>query len=143
MGEDRAAGWELGAVLEQRPAERRHPVPGVDEDRHPALARHCVDGANTRLGDLEALGARVQLDAARARIQAALGLAQRVVARIDPTERDELASRSCRLGQYRSFAAEYPFGSASGKTTPRPRTRLSPAVSSSMLREEPSGSWPP
>src|SRR3954447_15200788 len=43
----------------------------------------------------------------------------------------------------RSFAAEYPFGSASGKTTPRPPTRLSPAVSSSMLREEPSGSWPP
>ena len=61
----------------------------MDEDRHARVAGDREDRARRRDAELERLRARVELDAARAAGEAALGLADRVLGRVQAAVRDE------------------------------------------------------
>ena len=61
----------------------------MDEHGHAPLVRDGDDLAHARLVHRELLRARVQLDAHRARVQAAARLGRRDLARVEPAERDE------------------------------------------------------
>ena len=89
MGEDQLGARELAAEAHGVLAERRDAAPRVDQHRHAALVRERDEVAHGGLGEVEALRARVQLDAARAGVQAAGGLGHRAVARVDAAEGDE------------------------------------------------------
>ena len=72
--------------------ERRDAAAGVDEHRDAALVGERHDVAHGRLGQREALGPRVQLDALGAGVEAAARLGQRVGARVEAAEGDEPAA---------------------------------------------------
>ena len=89
--EDELRARELRRELEHVRAERRDPAARVDEDRQPPLVRLGDDVAHGRLVEPELLRARVELDPARTRRDAAADLGDGVVARVDPAERDQPA----------------------------------------------------
>ena len=59
----------------------RQPAAGVDQHGEAALAGEREDVLEARVVDPEGLGARMQLDAAGAEVDAALGLGQRILGR--------------------------------------------------------------
>ncbi len=69
-------------------ADRGHAAPGVDQDRDAVLRRHPEDRVEAVVVELEGLGARVQLDAARAGRERALGLGGGVAVEAEPAEGD-------------------------------------------------------
>src|SRR5207248_4239205 len=75
VGEDDPRVREPLAEVERVAPERGDSAPGVNDHRHPALVRYGEDRLGIWLLEAEVLGARVKLDAARARIEAALRLA--------------------------------------------------------------------
>ena len=89
MGEDqrrvRVALGEPHGVL----AQRRDPAAGVDQHGHAALVGERDQLGDRRLVHAELLGARVQLDPARAGVERAPRLGQRAVVRAHAAERDE------------------------------------------------------
>ena len=91
----RASGNSLESSTVSRPSAGIAAA-GVDQDRHAPLVRDRDDLAHARLGHRELLGARVQLDADRARVQAAARLGRRMVARVEPAERHQPAVRGGR-----------------------------------------------
>ncbi len=96
MGEDQA-GVGIGVGEPDRvAAERRYAAAGVDEDRHAALGGEGEQRLDAGDAEREALGARVQLDADGAGVEAALRLGARVVPigdGVDPAEGPEAAAR--------------------------------------------------
>ena len=69
--------------------DRRQPAPAVDQDRHPVLGRDREHGSEALVVEQEALGPRVQLDAARAAVEAAPRLLDRPLGEVEPHERDQ------------------------------------------------------
>ena len=74
--------------------DRRQPSPAVDQDRHPPLRGEREDRAEALVLEEEALRARVQLDPAGAGIEAPLRLLDRVLAEVEPDERDQPSLRA-------------------------------------------------
>ena len=70
------------------------PRPGVDEDRQAPLVGEGEELLDRRLLEGEPLRTRMQLDAAGAEVEAALGLGDGVGSRIDAAEGDERVRRS-------------------------------------------------
>ena len=71
----------------------------MDQDRHAALGRELEHRREPLVGQLELLCARVQLDSACARVEAARGLGDRILGQVEPDERDEAPVRALREGQ--------------------------------------------
>ena len=98
MSQDQAGVWEVLGQLDGVQAERRNPPAGVDQDRERALVGERDQWLDARVIERELLGAGVELDPARAVVEAPLGLRQRVLVRVDAAERDEQSVRLlCRL----------------------------------------------
>ena len=98
MGQDQPRVRVAAGQLEGVAAERRDAAPGVHEDRQPPLVGQREQPLDLRMVEREPLGARVQLDPARAAREAALGLGDRIGVRVDAAERHEPAVRGLRLG---------------------------------------------
>ena len=92
MGEDQPGARELSREPDAVAAERRDAAAGVDQHARPALVGERHELAHRRLAEHEALGARVQLDAAGARVQAPPRLGERVRVGVDAAERHEPAA---------------------------------------------------
>ena len=89
MGEDqRRARMALREAHGELP-ERGDPAAGVDQHGHVALVRERDELGHDGLVHAEALGARVELDAARAGVERAGRLGERVVVGRDAAVRDE------------------------------------------------------
>ena len=89
MGEDEL---RLGVVLDESPqviGDRRQTAAGVDQDRHAPLCGQPEHRVEPALAEVELLRPGVQLDAARAPVEAALGLGDRLRGEVEPAERDE------------------------------------------------------
>ena len=69
--------------------DRRQSAPAVDEDRDAPLGRDREDGSQSLVVEHEALCPRVELDPARAEVEAALGLLDRALRQVEPDERDQ------------------------------------------------------
>ena len=90
MGEDQPRVREVAGELDSVQPERRDPAAGVDQDRQRALVGERDDLADDRVIKREVLGARVELDPARPRVERSPGLGDgAVVVRVDPAERNE------------------------------------------------------
>ncbi len=76
--------------------DRRQAAAGVDEDRDAALGREREDGREPLVVEQELLGARMELDPARAEVEAAARLLDRPLVEREPHERDEAAVRARR-----------------------------------------------
>jgi hypothetical protein len=85
------------ADLDGVAAERRDPAAGVAEDRDAVLVGEREHVGERRVIEVEALGARMQLDPARARLEAAPGLGEGIVLRVEPAERKQPAVARGRL----------------------------------------------
>ena len=82
----------LGVALDERREpgrDRRQPAAAVDQDRHAPLGRELEHRPEPLVGRVEALRARVQLDPARAGVEAARRLLDRRLVQVEPDERDE------------------------------------------------------
>ena len=79
--------------------DRRKAAAAVDEDRHAAVGGEPEDGREPLVVQVELLGARVEFDAARARIEAARGLADRILVQVEPHERNEPSVGARREGE--------------------------------------------
>ena len=71
----------------------------MNQDRHVAVGRELEDRRKPLVVQVELLGARVELDAACARIEAACRLADRILVQIEAHERDEPAVGECCKGE--------------------------------------------
>ena len=69
--------------------DRRQAATAVDEDRNLPLGRQREHGCQSLVVEQEALGARVELDAARAEVEAPLRLRDRILPQVEPDERDQ------------------------------------------------------
>ena len=79
--------------------DRRQPAAAVDQDRDAALLCELEHRREPVVGRVEPLRARMQLDPARARVEAALGLLDRRLVQVEPHERDQAALRALREGE--------------------------------------------
>ena len=69
--------------------DRRQAAAAVDQDRDPALGRELEDGASRSSFSVELLRPRMQLDPARAGVEAACRLPDRLLVQVEAHERDE------------------------------------------------------
>ena len=88
----RRASGELVASSSECAAERRDPAAGVDQDRQPPLVCDRDQVADRGVVEREPLGARVELDPARAGVERPLGLGDGAVVRVRRGSRDENAA---------------------------------------------------
>ena len=72
--------------------DRRQAAAAVDQDRHAPLGGDLEDGREPLVGGGELLRARVQLDAARAGVEAAARLLDRRLVQVEADERDQPAA---------------------------------------------------
>ena len=90
-------------VLVDEPREvvgdRRQPAAAVDQDRHAPLGGEREDGCQPLVVQQEALRARVELDPARAEVEAALGLLDRALGQVEADERDQPSLGALRVLQ--------------------------------------------
>ena len=97
----------LGIAVDD-PAEvirdRRQSAAAVDQHRHAALGRELEDRGQPFVVEEELLRARMQLDASRAEVEAALRFADRVLGQVEPNERNQPPLRSRREVE-RAFVA--------------------------------------
>ena len=100
MGQDQAHPGIARAGLERVPAERRDAAAGVAEHRQALRIREREHPFERRMVEREALGAGVELDPARARRQATLGLGEWVLRRVEPGEGHQQRSRRLGLGEH-------------------------------------------
>jgi hypothetical protein len=99
MREDDLRGGELLREGEGVLAEGRNAATGVDQHRNPALVRNREDAPYGRFVEREAVGAGMELDPTRAVVETTLGFAHRIVAGVEPAERDEPAVGRGGLGE--------------------------------------------
>ena len=91
-----------GVALDERcevVADRRQPAAAVDQDRHLALDREREDGVEPLVADGELLGAGMELDPARAEVEAAPGLLDRALCEVEAHERDDPVGVLGRVGE--------------------------------------------
>ena len=69
--------------------DRRQPTAAVDQNRDRALRRQLEDGREPLVVQQEALGTRVELDSARACVEAARCFLDRRLGEVEPDERDQ------------------------------------------------------
>ena len=79
---------------EQVVGDRRQAAPAVDEDRHPALRSEREHRRQPLVVEQELLGARMELDAAGAEVEAAGRLLDRLLVEREPDEGDHAAARA-------------------------------------------------
>ena len=92
----------LGVALHQRREpgrDRRQAAAAVDQDRHAPLGGEREHRAQPLVGRAEALGPRVELDPARAGVEAADGLLERRLVQVEADERDQAAVRAGGEGE--------------------------------------------
>ena len=89
VGEDQRGVRVALRELHGQLAEGRDAAPGVDQHRHSPLAGQRDELGHRRLAHPELLGARVELDPARAGVERAPRLRERAVVRVDAAVRDE------------------------------------------------------
>ena len=77
--------------------DRRQAAAAVDQDRHAALGGQLEDGREPLVVQQELLRPRVQLDPARAGVEAARRLVDRALREVEPDERDEAALGARRV----------------------------------------------
>ena len=93
VGEDQLrVGVALDEVA-QVVGDRRQAAARVDQDRHAPLGGELEHRVQPGLAEVEGLGAGVELDPARAGVEAALGLGDRRRGHVEPAERHERARR--------------------------------------------------
>ncbi len=80
--------------------DRRQPATSVDQDRHAGLLGDREDALELVSVERERLSARVQLDPACPRRQAALGLGDGLVEGVQPAEGDQPALALPRPGEH-------------------------------------------
>ena len=78
----------------QRVRDRRQTAAAVDQDRHPALRGEREHGLEPRVVGQEPLRPRVQLDPARAEVEAARRLLDRALVQVEPHERKQRSVRA-------------------------------------------------
>ena len=83
----------------QARGDRRQPAAAVDQDRHPPLGREREHGPEPLVGRIEALRARMELDPARARVEAARASSIGVSFEVEPDEGDQPALRARGEGE--------------------------------------------
>ena len=105
--------------------DRRQAAPAVDQDRHAPLGGDREDRREPLVVEQELLRARVQLDAAGAAVEAALGLLDRRLREVEPDERDEAPARPLREGERAVVGRESP-GSRSGSSRQKTLQRETP-----------------
>ena len=98
--EDQAQVRVARAHLDRVPAEGRDAAAGVAEDRQPPLVGEREHGGQVGVVEIEALGARVKLDAARPGIEGAAELLQGRVGRIEATEGEQAPVRGLGFGEH-------------------------------------------
>ena len=79
--------------------DRRQPAAAVDQHRHLALGRELEDRRQPLVVEEKLLGAGMQLDPARAAVEAAFRLADRVLRQVEPDEGDQPSLGAFREGQ--------------------------------------------
>ena len=97
MGEDEAHARVPARGLEGVPAQRGDAAPRVHQHREAALVREGEHRREAGVVERELLGARMELDAARAAVERALGLGGRVVGRVEAAEGEQAALAPLRL----------------------------------------------
>ena len=93
--------------------DRRQTTAAVDQDRHAPLGGKLEDRREPLVVQQELLRPRMQLDAARAGVEAARRLLDRALREVEPDERDEPALRALRVGEravVRGAEARVPVG---------------------------------
>ena len=80
-------------------ADRRQPAAAVNQDRHLALDREREDGVEPLVADRELLGAGMELDPARAEVEAAPRLLDRALREVEAHERDDPVGVLRRVGE--------------------------------------------
>ena len=88
--------------------DRRQAASAVDEDRNPPLGGQLEDRRKPLVVEEEALRARMELDPAGAEVEAAIRLADRILAQVEPDERDEPSFERFAYSSVRSFGARKP-----------------------------------
>ena len=88
--------------------DRRQAAPAVNEDRNPPLGRQLEHRRQSLVVQEKALGARMELDAAGAEVEAPLRLGDRVLSQVEPDERDQPPSERFACSSVRSFGARKP-----------------------------------
>ncbi len=136
--EDQPRARELAAEAHRVLAERRDPSPRVDQDRHAPLVRERHHLADGRLGQREPLRPRVQLDAARARVEAAPRLGGGTAVRVDAAERLAAGRPSRRRprsrGRWRPGSRRAPASGTRRRARLRPPARRAAAPASACSR---------
>ena len=79
--------------------DRRKAAAAVDEDRHRPLDREREDRLKPLVAERERLRPRMELDPARAEVEAAPCLLERLRREVEADERDEPPSRSLGVGE--------------------------------------------
>ena len=80
----------------QAGGDRRQPAPAVDQDRHAPLGRDREHGREPLVVEQEALRSRMELDPARAELEAPARLLDRALGQVEPDEREQPAVRPSR-----------------------------------------------
>ena len=117
----------------QAVGDRRQAAAAVDQDRHAALGRELEDRREPLVAGVELLGARVQLDAAGAGVEAAARLLDRRLVQVEPHERDQPAARCARRRRASGRSRRVNAGCRSGSSRQNMNAREIPyaAISAS------------
>ena len=99
VGEDEGDFGKAQGQLGQW-VHRRHPPPGVDQDRHSSIPGDGEDRLGGRVVEAEGLGAGMQLDPPRTERQAAFRLSNGMISRIEPAVRGQSTVALIRPGQH-------------------------------------------
>ena len=94
-----AGGQWRSSRRAERVGDRRQAAAAVDEHGDATLRGEREDGLEPRVVRQEALRARVELDAARAEVDAAARLLDRCLVEVEADVRDELVGRRGRVGE--------------------------------------------
>ncbi len=132
MGDDQR---RLRVAVDERAepgGDRRQTAPAVDQDRHSVLGGDLEHRSEPLVGRGELLGPRVQLDAACARGEAALGLLERRFVQVEAQERDQPAVRAFR-GRERAVVRDAERGVPVGLVEAEDERPRDPVVALQLL----------
>ena len=94
VGDDQRGVGALVDELREAVRDRRQAAAAVDQDRHAPLLGQREDRLEAVVGRVEALRPRMELDPARARVEAPDGLLDRRLVQVEPDEGDQPAVRA-------------------------------------------------
>ena len=97
MGDDQLRARIVVDEAREVIRDGRQPAAAVDQDRDAPLRGEREHGRQPLVVQHEALGARMELDPARAEVEAALGLLDRALRQVEADERDQPALRALRV----------------------------------------------